>query len=649
MDLSKLPEWKTEEESYEYIEDDGIERPPLLSKGVYVPAGLYEQPWSQVKDAYGSATLTPYYIEALASPNEGDRMFGSYGLYSATTHQGSVYEASKMAVPFLVDMLNAEKEHDFIIASHFISRIAVGEVHFITSPNDIERAKSRYFYDVFNYLNELKVFYDATQNEEMERLLCFYPGALPDYLDLNISDLNRLASRIVAQGFIANGNNCKEHIQTVRELMYNSPSLLVRGAAAICLSYSHAADEDVMQLLKHLAIQEFEYSSWVWNKLDNMALCAWLYSASTDTLLNIGNHPPVKIWLTKEDKEELAKLPPAINPFTRLSEALKREFKPLKLFPYLPDELSPVQKRILEGFEKYAPYSLHSFDGFNLPDNITALKRLLGKSDELLCTKASLTYDTVEGLPLWYILECYLQPNNFYSEEIVARALAVTDVWTLFSEVFTKRCTLSLHSYFGDGTEEKHYTKLISVFANALYDKTEEMKPFLDEWLRKSKSFKNENDWAFETPAEHIAVALLVMGRNGKLSSKYFPLVRPYHSFVEHSRIPLPILAELLNYTTPQHQEKICSGFCLYNTDKPGKDELCKIISMVSHSWKLLKGCKGEWVIEKMKDAVKAWNKTYKKYPDRIPGDPFPYNDAVTILKNQDTIDYKLLHNLPRF
>ena len=109
MNIEQLPDWDNYNdpdngETGSYNDElDEIDRPPLTGKNRYVPEGLYEQPWDHVGDAYGKATLTPCYIEALTSDDKGDVRFGTHWLYAATTHQGSVYKASGMAIPFLVD------------------------------------------------------------------------------------------------------------------------------------------------------------------------------------------------------------------------------------------------------------------------------------------------------------------------------------------------------------------------------------------------------------------------------------------------------------------------------------------------------------------------------------------------------------------
>ncbi|MDR1798468.1 MAG: hypothetical protein LBR19_01070 [Bifidobacteriaceae bacterium] len=136
---------------------DGVERPPLTGKKRYVPPGLYDQPWDKVKDAYGAATLTPHYIEALTSDDDGDVSFGVYRLYAATTHQGSVFKASKMAVPFLADI--ARNDYDGAdVACHFLARIALGEAHWIHTPAGVYHSK--YYGEVKKHLGDIQACYE---------------------------------------------------------------------------------------------------------------------------------------------------------------------------------------------------------------------------------------------------------------------------------------------------------------------------------------------------------------------------------------------------------------------------------------------------------------------------------------------------------
>ncbi|MGB1217358.1 MAG: hypothetical protein ACPG5P_05755 [Saprospiraceae bacterium] len=279
MNFENLPEWNYKsEELDDSTEKDRDERPPLKGNTRRIPMGLYEEPWDKVTDAYGSAELTPFYIEGLGSDNKADREFAIFGLYSATTHQGSVYESARMAIPFLVDMLKAEKEDDTILASHFLARIAVGENHFIRSPKYVDRCRSEYFNDVFEFKNILRAFYEETDNPEIMRLLCFYPHELPDYVlpKKKIKD-EILATKLIVQGFIAAERNLKEHKTEVEEYMLESDSLLVRLSAAVCLAYSNLADDYCKKLLLHLSEMDLNYTPWVWEfDASQLAKYAWI-------------------------------------------------------------------------------------------------------------------------------------------------------------------------------------------------------------------------------------------------------------------------------------------------------------------------------------------------------------------------------------
>lgn len=63
----------------------------------------------------------------------------------------------------------------------------------------------------------------------------------------------------------------------------------------------------------------------------------------------------------------------------------------------------------------------------------------------------------------------------------------------------------------------------------------------------------------------------------------------------------------------------------------------------------LLKACKGDWVVEKIEEAVEKWRQVNEQHPNEIVGESFSYKAAVAILKAQDHVNTQLLYNLPRF
>ncbi len=61
--------------------------------------------WQRLDHAYGEASDVPDLIRALASRDEETRQGALYALYGTIWHQGTVYEATSYAVPFLIELL----------------------------------------------------------------------------------------------------------------------------------------------------------------------------------------------------------------------------------------------------------------------------------------------------------------------------------------------------------------------------------------------------------------------------------------------------------------------------------------------------------------------------------------------------------------
>jgi hypothetical protein len=65
--------------------------------------GLDDISWQSLRHAYGSASDVPVLLRALAVPGPGQEA-ALYELFGNIWHQGTVYEASSYAVPFLVEL-----------------------------------------------------------------------------------------------------------------------------------------------------------------------------------------------------------------------------------------------------------------------------------------------------------------------------------------------------------------------------------------------------------------------------------------------------------------------------------------------------------------------------------------------------------------
>jgi HEAT repeat protein len=67
--------------------------------------GLEDIDWGKLNHAYGAATDVPDLLRTLASPTRQERSRAVGELYGNIWHQGTVYEATGFAVPFLVELL----------------------------------------------------------------------------------------------------------------------------------------------------------------------------------------------------------------------------------------------------------------------------------------------------------------------------------------------------------------------------------------------------------------------------------------------------------------------------------------------------------------------------------------------------------------
>ena len=64
--------------------------------------------WAAVRHCYGPALDTPTHLEALLSDDATTREAAMGGLWDTLTHQGTVYEATLYAIPFLLKLLRAQ-------------------------------------------------------------------------------------------------------------------------------------------------------------------------------------------------------------------------------------------------------------------------------------------------------------------------------------------------------------------------------------------------------------------------------------------------------------------------------------------------------------------------------------------------------------
>jgi hypothetical protein len=87
-------------------------------------AGLDDVDWKAVEHAHGRATDIPVLLRAAASNEPDAREEAFQLLYESIWHQGSVYDATPLVIPFLFRLLEADKTPDRSQVAHLLATIA---------------------------------------------------------------------------------------------------------------------------------------------------------------------------------------------------------------------------------------------------------------------------------------------------------------------------------------------------------------------------------------------------------------------------------------------------------------------------------------------------------------------------------------------
>lgn len=88
--------------------------------------GLDDIDWASMNHAYGSAEDVPGLLRDLASENDDDRDYAMYELYGNIFHQGTRYEATAPAVPFLLELLGQPDYPGHTDILYFLSSLVTG-------------------------------------------------------------------------------------------------------------------------------------------------------------------------------------------------------------------------------------------------------------------------------------------------------------------------------------------------------------------------------------------------------------------------------------------------------------------------------------------------------------------------------------------
>ena len=95
--------------------------------------GLNDVPWAQLQDAYGSAGDVPNQILALIAEDADARNAAFEALFSKIWHQGTIYEATTHALPFLIEILRTgscpDRDSVVLLVACIIAGHGYWEIH----------------------------------------------------------------------------------------------------------------------------------------------------------------------------------------------------------------------------------------------------------------------------------------------------------------------------------------------------------------------------------------------------------------------------------------------------------------------------------------------------------------------------------------
>lgn len=143
--------------------------------------GLDEINWSQLHHAYGEANNVPQLIRKLLSKNEQERNEAISDLFQIVWHQGTVYEASSYAVPFLYELLKSPETPDKLSIAFLLANLATGRNGLYKRLDDEkEKARLQRIYEEDGRILEEEVkkqqsFEDNVRNAIRKEFNLIYP------------------------------------------------------------------------------------------------------------------------------------------------------------------------------------------------------------------------------------------------------------------------------------------------------------------------------------------------------------------------------------------------------------------------------------------------------------------------------------------
>lgn len=241
--------------------------------------------WKELTHAYGSAEDVPGQIKALLSQHVKTRENAYWQLYGNIFHQGTRYEATPYAIPFLLELLQSEKTPQRELIIILLMNLALGyEEEYLLAGFDVEKFRremteaeekmtaeermesEKYGYspqallDIYeNVQKGIPIFTKLLSHKDKEirraaiYALAWFPEKAKSSIDLILKQLDSfteekdISNALLSIGHLIRSKNEKLYVPEVSSYL-TSDSALIRVSAAICLSCD-TADDAVFDVL----------------------------------------------------------------------------------------------------------------------------------------------------------------------------------------------------------------------------------------------------------------------------------------------------------------------------------------------------------------------------------------------------------------
>lgn len=251
--------------------------------------------WDNLTHAYGAASDVPAQIRDLASPSTTVRDDALYQLYGNIFHQGTRYEATPFAVPFLLELANSSETPNRNRIVMLLVNLALGyeETYLPLGFNAREFRKAvrdadaqlpnaaREEYDEYGFGPKVDLDCYEAVNDGIPSLIplidvedtCLKNSVIyalawfPDHADESFekiaqelktsADESTISNSLLAIGLLSKGANQLDPVSTLQPYL-SSPSRLIRFSAAIAIA-RESASEDVVDLLVEATLSTREF------------------------------------------------------------------------------------------------------------------------------------------------------------------------------------------------------------------------------------------------------------------------------------------------------------------------------------------------------------------------------------------------------